>query len=138
MSPDDRKKLQDYVIARCTVADNGCWNWNLSIGNHGYGQSSQPALFGGRVSLAHRLSFAAFAKNPDPKKQIDHLCKNKVCVNPEHLEEVTQRLNVRRQFGGVEDVSRCRRGHDPNWVINSAGYSECKTCQRMPNRLKAA
>lgn len=135
MTPVDRKKLQDYIVARCTVADDGCWNWNLSIGNHGYGQASQPALFGGRVALAHRMSFAAFVSTPDKKNQIDHICKNKICVNPEHLEEVSQRLNVRRQFGGTEDVTRCRRNHEPNWKTNSAGYAECATCKKIPNRL---
>lgn len=136
MTPEDRATLQRYIKDRCTISDDGCWNWNLSIGNHGYGQASKPALFGGRVSLAHRMSFAAFNHEPDPKKQIDHLCKNKVCVNPDHLEEVSQRLNVRRQFGGCEDVGLCRRGHK-NWMTNSAGYLECRDCQRIPNRLTA-
>ena len=94
-------------------AENGCWNWpKHRVTNSGYG------LFGfdGNSVLAHRWSMA-FTKglvhqaDDGTPLVVDHLCKNKRCVNPFHLEEVTQSTNVKRGVVPKIAVTHCRRGH---------------------------
>jgi len=66
----------------------GCWCWTGRIDQNGYGR------LGGK--LAYRVIFVA-SRGPVPSgKQLDHLCRNRACVNPEHLEPVTQGWNIRR------------------------------------------
>lgn len=125
----DAAALRKYVTDRCIMGD-GCWEWQLSKGNHGYPQGCLPKETGQAVSLAHRMSYMGFKGEIESGMQIDHLCKNKNCVNPDHLEQVTQQLNIRRQFSGMEDTALCARGHDPSWFLNSKGRRECRECRR--------
>lgn len=90
-----------YVKARSTPnPDTGCWDWNLSIGSHGYGNAiAGPAVNGKpQVTVAHRVAYRAFVCDIPDKHQIDHRCLNRRCVNPDHLEAVTQQENLRRQW----------------------------------------
>ena len=136
-NPTDIEKLRTYIKSRYTADENGCWIWNLSVGSHGYPQGSVPDVTGQRVSLAHRISYWAFKERPEENLQVDHLCRVKRCVNPEHLELVTQRQNIRRQFGGNENTKLCRRGHD-NWFTNTYGYTECRTCKNVSRAKEKA
>lgn len=64
--------------------------------------------------------------------QLDHLCRNRGCINPGHLEPVTNRENARRGLHGIL-LERCPHGHpydDENTVVNSAGGRECRACIR--------
>lgn len=81
--------LAAYVEARSIPEPNsGCWLWLLSVGSHGYGQSGR--------TTAHRVSHEAF-RGPIPEGyEVDHLCRNKLCVNPDHLEAVPPVENQRR------------------------------------------
>lgn len=83
-----RKTPTQYVIDE----SSGCWNWQWSTGSKEYGQLRDT----GKTKRAHRV-FYERAKGPIPKGLvIDHLCRNKRCVNPDHLEAVTQGENCRR------------------------------------------
>jgi hypothetical protein len=98
--------LASYVAARCIPEPNsGCWLWLLSTGSHGYGQGTSPET--GQSTTAHRLSYQAF-KGPIPDGLfIDHLCRNKLCVNPDHLEAVSNSENSKRRA-----VAHGLRRHD--------------------------
>lgn len=85
----------DHVLAQCTVdTETGCWEWARYRDPNGYGR----AYDGQVMQWAHRYAWEAL-RGPIPKGlQIDHLCNNPPCVNPDHLEPVTQAENIRRVF----------------------------------------
>ena len=80
---------------------------------------------------AHRVSYELFVGEIPDLCVVDHVCQNTICVNPEHLEAVSQRENVLR--GRVPTPLRCRKGHefsDDNVYLRKDGYRECMVCRR--------
>lgn len=114
--------------------DNGCWEWQGAKNPKGYG------IFGHhrRTEMAHRYSHKIF-KGEIPKGfTIDHLCRNRGCVNPDHLEPVTQRENLLRGNGWSGRNARkalCPRGHVLagdnlcGWRLKK-GFRECLICNK--------
>ncbi len=97
-----------------------CWEWLASKQNMGYGLFS----YDGTMKLAHRVAYT-LVLGPIPKGLVlDHLCRNKTCVNPLHLEAVTQKENVRR---GNRITKYCPAGH-ARTPDNLRGY-DCKRCR---------
>lgn len=107
---------------------NGCWVWIGAIGSHGYGSFW---LGGDEWVLAHRFAYEQ-TNGPIPDgHELDHLCRNRRCCNPTHLEPVTGAENLRRMREHRPLVTHCRHGHaydEGNTFINAAGYRECRTC----------
>lgn len=100
-----------------------CWLWISYVGKNGYG------YFGRQ--LAHRVSYETH-KGPIPiGLDLDHLCRVRRCINPDHLEPVTRRENARRGIKGVL-TTHCPQGHEyslANTRLNN-GRRICKTCHR--------
>lgn len=133
----------DQRIRRLSKCDeNGCWIWQGTIMNSGYGQIGV-RVGGGkqRTTGAHRVSYETFVGPIPEGLVIDHLCRVRPCVNPNHLDVVTNRENTMRSpiAIGRENAlkTHCPHGHpydDENtyWYrIGRAGKGRlCRTCQR--------
>ena len=124
---------------------DGCWEWTGTRGKAGYGV----LYIDGRQFRAHRVSYFLAHGTIDNTLVIDHLCKNKRCVNPGHLELVTEAVNALRSDAPPAVNARkvaCDNGHpltDGNvYVWPSTGYKTCLTCRDVKysaaNRAKYA
>lgn len=112
-----------------------CWPWLGTMMSNGYGELTL------RQSrwVAHRLSFTLMRGDIPPGMTIDHLCRNRRCVNPHHLELVTLQENVLRGIGPTAVNARkttCVRGHQFDGACRTHGkiYRYCKTCHREKMR----
>jgi hypothetical protein len=108
------------------MKSDGCWVWT-GCTVKGYGT----VHFRGRKWMAHRLVFELLREPVPDGMQLDHLCRNPSCVNPDHLEIVTSRENTLRGIGPSAKAARslaCPRGHlyDAIW----SGSRRCKICHR--------
>ena len=125
-------------------AAGDCWMWTAST-NSGYGQ------FGmwkeGRVVLrAHRVAFKAAGGVMVPGMTLDHLCRNRACCNPMHLEQVSRAENVMRGIGPAAMNARkthCKNGHPFNdentsHIVAASGNPgrDCRVCHRDRERAR--
>lgn len=110
-------------------AETGCWDWTGYKTDKGYGRVMLKRLHPKRLA-AHRVSYELWRGKIPDGLHIDHLCRNPSCINPDHLEPVTQAENTRRGLVGNQVV--CQRGHPfsgENLGFHR-GYKRCKTCRR--------
>lgn len=92
------------------VSDNGCWTWTAAKSVDGYGHFK----FDGRTCIASRLVYLCVVGEIPAGYEVDHLCRQRSCVNPSHLEAVTHRVNSLRSsnVGGKNATkTHCPRGH---------------------------
>lgn len=117
-----------------------CWEWTASL-SHGYGQFWIREV--GRPVKAHRAAYEMLVGPIPDGLCIDHLCRNRACVNPSHMQPVTLRENLIRGngFSGLNDrKTHCPAGHEyieSNTII-WRGQRSCRTCGNIRSRLRKA
>lgn len=122
-------KRFDLFMTRIRKTET-CWLWTGTLTAHGY------ARYSGTV--AHRLLWEHVHGPLAPGLELDHLCRVRHCVNPDHLEPVTHTENVRRGNGGRNPAIRCPRGHEyagSNVYVRPDGRGRgCRACNRIRAR----
>ena len=123
----------EQMVALITQTESGCWEWTGAQLASGYGS----VRFDGRVQVVHRVMWEQ-VKGPVPAGlQLDHLCRNRTCCNPAHLEAVTQRTNLLRGVSLPAQNARrdkCLNGHEFDIRRKGNGWRECSICKKARRR----
>lgn len=125
------KRFMDKVV----LEPSGCWRWISTMAGpkSTYGQF---AIKGKKIP-AHRVAYVMFVGEIPTGLELDHLCRNRWCVNPAHLEPVTHTENMQR--GSRAMRAHCIRGHkytpENIYTRKNRGGRECKECNRLRKRV---
>ena len=125
--------LEQFEAKVERIPFSACWHWTGVIAKNSYGKFQ----LNKKQELAHRVSYEHY-KGPIPSGLcLDHLCRNRSCVNPDHLEAVKQSENLLRspiaQWSVNAKKTECPKGHQytkENTLTNKEGYRWCRTCKR--------
>lgn len=127
-----KTEIAERLMSRVEKVPDGCWLWRGAIAPSGYG-----VIWNGEkrgvMTLVHRVSYKHFVGPISDGMQIDHLCRVRHCVNPEHLEPVTQRENILRGTSVTAENARkthCQNGHPliGDNLLMIKGARRCRTC----------
>lgn len=127
-----RSEAARKILALCVVSEDGCWVPRKQPKTHGYVY----VMSSGVIHRAHRLIYETLVGPIPDGLQIDHLCRNRPCINPLHLEPVTARQNsLRGQTFAARRAAQthCLRGHAfdlLNTYISAVGTRKCRECMR--------
>lgn len=117
-----------------------CWVWKGALSSAGYGRIT----VAGVLMYAHRFGYELLVGKIPPGHEIDHLCRRRNCVNPNHLEAVTPGLNRLRGISPAAmnaQKTDCKNGHaltGPNLIIGPTGCRRCRECKRVYERNRYA
>ena len=136
------RSLADRFHEKYIIQADGCWRWTAAVNGDGYGRIG----YGGRgcSMMAHRASWQVHGKEVPDDMELDHLCKNRWCVNPDHLEAVPHKVNVLRGASIATRYSartHCDAGHPfagENLILRSDGGRGCRICTRLLGRERMA
>ena len=123
--------LADF-LQRIRFDPSGCWVWTGGTKGPGYGCYKR--------GYAHRVSYQVFVGEIPEGKVMDHLCRNRICVNPDHLEPVTMGENTKRGTSPPAvnaTKTHCLRGHELSGenLFMAQGRRHCRQCHRIRGAL---
>jgi hypothetical protein len=132
----DKASVMQLVNVTERVMPDGrlgeCWEWQGRLDKNGYGRKGS--------CLAHRVVYEALVGKIHEGLTLDHLCRNHPCVNPEHLEPVTGKVNTLRgeSFSAVNARKEfCKNGHplnEANTYKRPGGWRGCRRCNQAANK----
>lgn len=120
----------DRFADKVALTDSGCLEWigGKTIGGYGV-FSVEPSRKNAKRDMAYRWSYEHHGGVIPDGYDIDHLCRNRACVNPDHLEAVTRQENILR---AAAQITKCPQGHaydDANTLVNDKGHRSCRACR---------
>ena len=129
----------DLLLRRIHVTRLGCWETGLKPSNSGYVPTvdNRPGA-AKKYSNAHVVMWQHFHGPVPSGMQLDHICRNRVCCNPQHLEPVTPKENQHRSPITSAGKTHCKRGHplsgDNLYSHPGTGKRGCRECRAMVQR----
>lgn len=132
---DSRLNTDERFWQKVQKTDS-CWHWTGALSAGGYGTFHD----GEKTVSAHRYSYSKMSGPVPPGMQLDHLCRNRHCVNPNHLEPVSPRENTLRGISPAAENAkkdRCPRGHEytvDDTYLYPRGGRFCRECRRNESR----
>lgn len=136
MAGKSTKTLEQRFWEKVSPEPNsGCWLWEGALSAGSYGS----LLRHGRMEKAHRVAYEMFVGTIPFGMDLDHLCRNRICCNPAHLEPVTRSENLRRSplMDRNSQKTHCKRGHAftaDNTIHRPQGWRSCRTCMQQHMR----
>jgi hypothetical protein len=133
-----RKGLEERLAEKFQINhETGCYEWTGALMPNGYGEIGRGAGY----VYAHRAVLELFV-NPIPEgMSVDHLCRNRKCINPDHLEVVTIKVNTLRGIGPATQKkaqTHCKNGHEftpKNTYVKPNGCRDCRICKNERKKV---
>jgi hypothetical protein len=131
--------LPERIMSKVAVADGGCWLWSGSMQRNGYGYTTWRIDGKWKHARVHRLFYEDYVGPIPDGLEIDHTCRVRNCVNPDHLRAVTHADNLKTRVRVYTRSSTCGRGHEftpeNTYTHRTKGTDRigrsCKTCARL-------
>ena len=139
MSAHRVEHLAESIRTKIEASPEGCWLWVGCVDVKGYGRLKFGTSKGNR---AHRKVYECLVGPIEPGLHLDHLCRVRNCVNPQHLEKVTPQENTDRGNYGKNKFRKthCLRGHeydaDNTYFDKKTGWRQCLRCKAAHARAR--
>jgi len=129
------EEILNRFLERVHFTDYGCWEWTGAMASNGYGTFHVPGTKS-NVTRSHEFSYHLFVGPVPDGLELDHLCHNPKCINPDHLEPVTHQENMTRGLLFNSNRGNCLKTHcihghpfdELNTYVGKDGHRHCKTC----------